>query len=142
MHLSGLDIFSHRWPKKDIINNCPNSYDIVVAQKFLLSIDAQHHFVISSYRRGMEKVVNWIQVNSYPMQKKLRLKTRQTNPNSPPKLIRQYQVVVYVLDHYSRPSPRRPAVPNGDYFRNVHKTPGFSVVDCWTSVKRLLKRRT
>jgi hypothetical protein len=80
----------------------------------------------------------------YPMQKKLTFKARQTNPGSPPKLIRQYQIVINVLNHYSRSSRRRPAIPKPDnYFRqNVHKAPGFSIVDSWTNVKELLKPRT
>jgi hypothetical protein len=79
----------------------------------------------------------------YPMQKKLTLKARQRNPDSPPELIRQYQVVDNVLDHYSLSLRRRPAIPNDDYFfKNVHKEPGFSIVDSWTNVKKLLKRRT
>ena len=79
------------------------------------------------------------------MEKKLTLKAKQSIPDSPPELIRQYQVVINVLKHYSRPPFDRPAAPNDDYFfRNLHKTPtsGFSIVDSWTNVKKLLKRRT
>ena len=80
------------------------------------------------------------------MEKKLTLKARQTNPDSPPELIRQYQVVINVLKHYSRPPFERPAAPSDDYFfRNLHKTPTssrFSIVDSWTNVKKLLKRTT
>ena len=77
------------------------------------------------------------------MQKELILKPRQTNPDSPQELIRQYQVIVNVLYHFSRSSRHRPAIPKpDDYFRNVHKGPGFSIVDSWTNVKELLKRRT
>ena len=77
------------------------------------------------------------------MQKKLTLMTGQRNPDSPPELIRRYQVVVNVLNHYSHSSRRRPAISKPDnYFRNVRKVPGFSVVDSWTNVKKLLKRRT
>ena len=77
------------------------------------------------------------------MQKKLKLKARQTNPDSPPELIRQYQVVVNVLDHYSRSSSRGSAIPiSDDYFRNVHKAPGITIVGRWMNVKKLLKRGT
>ena len=76
------------------------------------------------------------------MDKKLTLKARQTNPDSPPELIRRYQVVVNVLKHYSE-SPR-PVLSNDDFFfRNLPKAPTrFSIVDIWTNVKKLLKRRT
>jgi hypothetical protein len=69
---------------------------------------------------------------------------RQRNPDCPPgELIRQYQVVVNILKHYSLPSDRRPVIRNDDYFfRNVHKESGFSIVGSWTDVKKLLKRRT
>ena len=77
------------------------------------------------------------------MQEKLTLKARQTNPDSPRELIRQYQIVANVLKHYSRFSHRRPAIPKSDYyFRNLHKMPKFSIVDIWTNVKGLLKQRT
>jgi hypothetical protein len=78
MHPSGLDISSPRRPKKDIIDKtCPNSSDIEIARNFLFSIGAQFDFKISGYRRGIEKVVNWMQVNSCctPVQKKLTLKS-------------------------------------------------------------------
>jgi hypothetical protein len=81
------------------------------------------------------------------MQKKLTLKARQENPESPPELIKQYRVVVNVLRHYSYPSHQRPAITNDDYFRNIPKAPaseaghGFSIVDRWKKVKKLLKRR-
>ena len=74
----------------------------------------------------------------YPMRSKLALKARQTNPDSPPELIRQYQVVVNVLVYYSRSARRRGPIPNNDYFLGN----GFSIVDGWTNVKKLLKRRT
>ena len=77
----------------------------------------------------------------YSIQKKLTLKARQKNPDSPPELISQYQVVVNVLRHYSVSS----VTPNDDYFRNLHKAPrtasGFSIVDRWAKVKKLLKGR-
>ena len=73
------------------------------------------------------------------MQKKSTLKARQTSPDSPRELIRQYQVVVNVLSHYSR----RGVIPKPDhYFRIVHKAPVFSIVDSWRNVKELLKQRT
>jgi len=116
-------------PKKDIIDKtCPNFHDIEVAREFLCDIGgAGYDFVISSYWRGMERVVNWM----------------QRNPDSPPKLIRQYQVVVNILKHYSntrRRRRRRPPTPSDDYFRNVHKATGFSIVNSWTNVKKLMKR--
>ena len=76
------------------------------------------------------------------MQKKLALKARQRNPDFPPELRRQYQVVSNILSHYSLSSRHRPAIPNDNYFfRNVHKASGFSIIDSWTNVKRLLKRK-
>jgi hypothetical protein len=61
----------------------------------------------------------------YPVQEKLTLKARQDSkseyPDSSPKLIRQYQVVINVLRHYSSLLLFRPAIPNDIYFfRNVH----------------------
>jgi len=116
-------------PQKDIINKtCPNFHDIEVAREFLIVRGAGYDFVISDYCKGMQRVLNWM----------------QTNPDSPTELIRQYQVVINVLDHY-RPRRRwRYVEPqNDDYFlRNVHKAPGLSIVDSWTNVKRLMKRRT
>ena len=77
------------------------------------------------------------------MEKKLTLKARQTIPDSPPELIRQYQVVVNVLKHYSLSSSTRPAIRNDDFFfQNLYKAPRFSIVDSWTNVKKLLKRST
>ena len=77
------------------------------------------------------------------MHKNLTLMARQTNPDSPPELIRQYQVVANVLKHYSLNPHARPAIPNDDYFFcNSHKVPRFSIVNSWTNVKKLLKRRT
>ena len=77
------------------------------------------------------------------MQKKLTLKARQKNPDSPPELIRQYQVVFNVLDHYWHSSSRGSGIPmSDDYFRNVHKAPGISIVGSRMNVKKLLKRRT
>jgi hypothetical protein len=74
------------------------------------------------------------------MQKKLTLKVKQRNPDSPPELIRQYQLVDNVLDYYSRSLDDRPANSNDDYFfRNLHKAHGFSFLDSWTNV---LKWRT
>ena len=65
MHPSGVDISSPRRRKKDIIDKiCPNSSDIEVARNFLLSIGAQDDFRKYDYRRGMERVVNWMQVMS------------------------------------------------------------------------------
>ena len=80
----------------------------------------------------------------YLMQKKLTLKAWQTYPDSPPELIGQYQVIINVLNHYSRSSRRKPAIPKSDdYFRqNVHKAPGFSIIGSWTNVKEVLKQRT
>ena len=78
----------------------------------------------------------------YPMHKKLILMARQTNPDSPGELIRQYQVVANILRYYARSSHRRPAIPNDNYFRNVDNAHGFSIVDSWTNLKKLLKRRT
>ena len=76
------------------------------------------------------------------MEKNLTLKAKQSIPDSPPELIRQYQVVINVLKHYSRPPFNRPALPNDDfYFRNLYK-PRFSIVNSWTNMKKLLKRRT
>ena len=66
------------------------------------------------------------------MERKLKLKARQANPDSPLELIRQYQVVVNVLKHYSLPSFTRPAIHNDRYFlKNVQKAPRSSIVDCW-----------
>ena len=77
------------------------------------------------------------------MQKKLAINARQTNPDSPPELIRQYQIVVNVLAHYSRSSRRRPAVPKSDdYFRNVHKGLDSQPLAVGPNMKRLLKWRT
>ena len=65
MHLSGLDISSPRRLSKDIIDKtCPSSSDIGIAREFLLSIDAEHFFELSDCRRGVENVVNWMQVKS------------------------------------------------------------------------------
>ena len=65
MHPSGFDIFSPRHPSKDIIDKtCPNSSDIGTAWEFLRSINAQHYFILSDYRRELEKVVDWMQVKS------------------------------------------------------------------------------
>jgi hypothetical protein len=77
------------------------------------------------------------------MQNKLTLKASQRNPDSPPELIRRYQVVVNVLRHYSLSLQDRPAIPNDDYFfSNVPGAPGFSIIDSWTNVKKLLKWST
>ena len=80
------------------------------------------------------------------MQKNLTLKARQKNPDSPHELITLYRVVVNVLRHYSLPLCHRPAIPNDDYFRDIHETPQaavrFSIADKWTTkFKKLLKRR-
>ena len=77
------------------------------------------------------------------MQKKMSLKSRQRNPDSPPELIRHYQIVVNVLDHYSGCSRfwGNIQVPEPDYFKNVRKAPRFSIVDSWKNVKKLLKRK-
>ena len=87
----------------------------------------------------MAEVVNWIQVKSCILCiKKLMLKARQTNPGSPPELIRQYQVIENILHLYSQ-FP----LPNDNYFiRNIPKALGFSIADSWTNVKKLLKRKT
>ena len=145
MHPSGLKISSPRRPQKDIIDKiCPNSSDIEVAREFLISIGALHESTISSHSsRGIENVVNWMQVNYCILCiKRLTLKARQTNPHSPPELIRQYQVASNFLFHYSRSSSFRPAVPDDSYFfRNVHKASGFSIIDSWMNLKKLLNRR-
>ena len=57
------------------------------------------------------------------MQKKLILKAWQENPAFPHELMSQYRVVVNVLRHYSLPLRHRPAIPNDDYFRDVHEAP-------------------
>jgi hypothetical protein len=142
---SRFDISSHRCLKKDIIDKtCPNSSDIKVAREFSLSIGAQHDFSIIFCSRRIDKVVNWMRVKSCILfRRNLTLKARQTNPGSPPELVRRYQVVVNVLHHYSRPLRCRPAIPNDNFFiSNVHKGPGFSIVDRWTNMKMSLKRRT
>ena len=65
MHPSGLDIPSPRLPSKDVIDEtCPNSSDIEIARNFLFSIGAQHYSTLSDYRRGLENVVDWMQVKS------------------------------------------------------------------------------
>jgi hypothetical protein len=62
--LFGLDISSPRRPKRDIINKtCPNSSDIEVARKFLLSIGAHYYSLMCGYSLGIEEVVNWMRVN-------------------------------------------------------------------------------
>ena len=66
------------------------------------------------------------------MQKKLTLKARQTNPDSPRELIREYQAVFNVLNHYFGGYTSESATPND----------GISTVDRWTNVKKLLKRKT
>ena len=71
------------------------------------------------------------------------LKATQTNPDSPPELIRQYQVLINVLKHYSCSPFFRPAIRNDKFFfRNLYKNPRFSIVESWTNVKKLLKWRT
>jgi len=119
-------------PQKNIIDKtCPNLSDIKVTQKILVSLLTTGS-VLFKYDHNLanmrlEMVVSWL----------------KRNPDSPPELIRQYQVVVNVLEHYSLPSDRRPAIRNdGYFFRNVHKESGFSIVGSWTNVKKLLKRRT
>ena len=65
MHPSGVDIPSSRRPTKDIIDKtCPNPSEIEVVREYLLSLGAQNDFIMSSYGRRLEKVVNWMQVNS------------------------------------------------------------------------------
>ena len=145
MQQSGLDTSSPRLPTKDIIDKtCPSPYDVKDGREFLLSLGPNSYSAISDYSLGLEKVVRWLQVNClYPMQKKLTFNARQENPDTPPELIIRYQVVVNVLRHYSYPLHRRPAIRNDRYFfKNVHKAPGFSIIDSWTYVKKLLNRRT
>ena len=62
MHPSVLDISSPRHPTKDIIDKTsPSPSDINVAREFL---GGQDDFKMSGYSRRLEKVVNWMQVNS------------------------------------------------------------------------------
>jgi hypothetical protein len=142
MHLSGLYISTPRRPKRDIIDKtCPNSTDIEGAREFLINRGATYDFRVSGYGKGIDDVVNWMQVNScILMQEKLISKTRQKNPDSPRKLIKQYQVIANIIHYYSRSSRRRGPIPN--FFKNVHKMPRFSIVDCWTNVKKFLKQGT
>ena len=148
MHPSELDISSHRRPSKDIIDKtCPNSSDIEIARKFLFLIekDAQRYFRLSEYFQGLENVVYWMQVKSCILLcgRNWYLKLRQANPDFPPELIRQYQLVINVLKHYSLPKYNRPVIHDDRYFfQNVHKAPRSSIVDSWTSVKKLLRRWT
>jgi hypothetical protein len=61
---SGLDISSHRRPKKDIIDKiCPNSSDIEVARDFLYSIGAYQDFFMNGFSTSVEIVVKWMQVS-------------------------------------------------------------------------------
>ena len=65
MKLSGLDISLHSRPTKDIIDKaCPNPSDIEVAREFLFLLGALNDFKKSGYCRRLQKVVNWMQVNS------------------------------------------------------------------------------
>lgn len=70
------------------------------------------------------------------MPKKLTLKARQTDPDSPPDLLGQYQVVVDVLNYYLLSPPERYSITVSDeYFRrNVPKAPGL-----WLTVRRMRK---
>ena len=71
------------------------------------------------------------------MQKKLTLKARQKNPDSPPELVTHYQLVVNVLDHYPDSRHYMPAITN------VRDGVRSSIVDNWTmKFKKLLKKRT
>ena len=66
MPLSGLDIPSPSRSTKDIIDKtCPDPSEIKVAREFLFSFGAQNDFTQSGYSRRLQKVVNWMQVNSY-----------------------------------------------------------------------------
>ena len=69
--------------------------------------------------------MDWMQVKSCILYRRnSHLKPRQTNPDSPPELITQYQVVVNVLKHYSLSLHARPAIANVNYFfGNVQKMP-------------------
>ena len=72
------------------------------------------------------------------MQRKLTLKATQKNPDSPPKLIRQYQVVVNVL---GLPLDDWPPIRRDIHWYEVPEA-GFSIVDKWMAkVKKLLKLR-
>ena len=145
MHPSGLDIFSPRRPSKDVIFKiCPNSSDIRIAREFLISIGAHHYVMLPDFCEGLENVVDWMQVKSCILcRRNWHLKARQTNPDSPPGLIRRYQVVVNVLKHYSLSPHARPAIRNDNsFFRDLYRAPRFSNVNSWTNAKKLLKRRT
>jgi hypothetical protein len=65
MLLSGPDISSPSRPTKDIIDKTsPNPSEIEVAREFLFLLGALNDFIKSGYSRRLQKVVNWMQVNS------------------------------------------------------------------------------
>ena len=140
MHPSGLDIPSPRLPSKDVIDEtCPDSSDIRIAREFLISIGAQYYVMLPEFREGLENVVDWMQVKSCILCRiNWHFKARQTNPDSPTGLIRRYQVVVNVLKHYSVSPLARPANLFPGILKKAHR---FSIVDIWTNMKKLLKRR-
>lgn len=81
MYLSGLNICSPRRPAKDIIDKtCLNSSDIGVARGFLISIGAEYDFVASGDGRGLEKVVNWMQVSLVSHAEEIDIKVEAEKP--------------------------------------------------------------
>ena len=99
--------------------NWPNYLEVWDARDHLTSGIAGN----PEYSLGLKKVLKWLKVNFNIMLKRLTLKARQTNPYTPSELIRQYQVVVSILEHFSRFSDSRPYDPNG-----VQKVPGEIVL--------------